>query len=294
MAAPAARRLSHFRDDAARARYFRAYDDVLASWPSPPEPLDVDTRVGPTHVHRYGAADGTPIVLLHGVAMSSPGWFGSVGALGDRHPVYAIDTVTDAGRSTQTAPVADADASSQWLDDVLVALDVGRVHLVGLSYGAWMALNHAARRPERLASVVAVDPPGALARGSARAALAMVPDATMAKVAKSDAALHRLLRRLNAGTLPDPRIVELAVAGLRTFVVRAPYPRRLTDDQLRAITVPTLLLLGGHSPVTNVDAAAARARDLVPNVEVEVVADAGHTFPMEQPDRFARRVLAFV
>jgi pimeloyl-ACP methyl ester carboxylesterase len=294
MAAPTGRRISHFRDDAARTRYFRAYDDALAAWPAPPEQLDVETAFGTTHVHRCGAPTGTPIVLLHAVAVSSPGWYASVGALAARYPVYAIDTITDAGRSSQSAPVPDADGSSQWLDEVLAALDSGAVHLVGLSYGAWMALNHACRRPARLASVVAIDPPGALARGSARTALSMVPDAAMAKFARSDAALRRMLRRLNNGTLPDPPIVELAIAGLRTFVVRAPYPRRLADDQLRSVGVPTLLLLGGCSPVANAEVAAERARRLVPDIDVEIVADAGHAFPMQYPARFAERVLAFV
>ena len=36
------------------------------------------------------------------MAVSSPLWFANVAALGERHPVYAVDTITDAGRSVQT------------------------------------------------------------------------------------------------------------------------------------------------------------------------------------------------
>jgi pimeloyl-ACP methyl ester carboxylesterase len=46
--------------------------------------------------------------------------------------------------------------------------------------------------------------------------------------------------------------------------------------------------------VTNAEVPAERARRLVPNVDAEIVADAGHTFPMQDPARFAERVLAFV
>jgi hypothetical protein len=133
----------------------------------------------------YGAGDRTPIVLLHAVAVSSPGWYASVGALGAAHPVYAVDTITDAGRSTQSAPVADADASSRWLDEVLVALGTGRGTpgrpLVRRVDGVEPRLPspRTARERDR-------DPPGALARGRARTALAMVPDAAMAKVARVD------------------------------------------------------------------------------------------------------------
>ncbi|WP_406389757.1 alpha/beta fold hydrolase [Streptomyces sp. NBC_00887] len=47
-----------------------------------------------------------------------------------------------------------------WLDETLAALGLDRVHLVGASYGGWLALNQAHRRPDRLASVTLLDPGG--------------------------------------------------------------------------------------------------------------------------------------
>jgi pimeloyl-ACP methyl ester carboxylesterase len=105
--------------------------------------------------------------------------------------------------------------TSQWLDDVLAALDLDRAHLVGLSYGGWLALNQARRSPDRLASITSVDPPGALGRASVTFIIKILPDSLLAKFAKSDKALHRLLRLLNNGTPPAQRLLELSVAGLR-------------------------------------------------------------------------------
>jgi pimeloyl-ACP methyl ester carboxylesterase len=286
------RRLSRFKSDAARREYIEAYDRALAAWPVPPAQLDVPTRYGTTHVHSGGATAGAPIVLLHAVAVSSPLWFANVGALGERHPVYAVDTVTDAGRSRQTAPVGDGADLSAWLDETLAALGLEGVHLVGLSYGAWLALNQARRSPDRVASVSAVDPPGAI--GRMKVNLGFVPDAALAKFANSDAALHRLLKRLNNGKSPSQPIVDLAFAGLRTFVLKQPFPKRMSDDELRSVVIPTLLMIGEQSPVTNAVRASERARGLMPNVEVEIVPDAGHMIPVESPQLFNERVLRFI
>ena len=82
------------------------------------------------------------------------------------------------------------------------------------------------------------------------------------------------------------------MTGLRTYVGKQPFPKRLTDDDLRAIHTPTLILFGEKSPVNNAHRAAERSRNLIADVETEVVPDAGHMLPVEQPTLFTSRVLA--
>jgi pimeloyl-ACP methyl ester carboxylesterase len=287
-------RIGQFRDDAARRRYAIAYDAALAAWPVPPNELDIETRFGSTHLLVTGPTDGTPIVLLHAVAVASPSWYPNIAALAAEHGVYAIDTIGDVGRSTQTAAVRSGDDIAMWLDDVLAGLDLARVHLVGLSYGGWVALNQARRSPGRLASVTAVDPVGSIGRAQATFLLRIAPDSILASVFKSDPALHRLLRLLNNGTVPEEPLLELSIAGLRTFRAKQPFPKRLRDDDLRAIRTPTQLLFCGRSPVNHAQKAAQRSRDLIPNATVGVISDSGHMLPVEQPEVFASRVLDFV
>ncbi len=289
-----ARRLGHFRSPEARETYLAAYERALAAWPTRPDAHDVETRFGLTHVQALGTSSGAPIVLLPAVAVSSPLWFRAVGALAARRPVYALDTITDAGRSRQTTPIGNGAEMSVWLDEVLGGLGVERAHLVGLSYGGWLALNQAQRSPGRLASVTAIDPPGAFGAAQVRPMLSMVPDAFRAKFRKSDAALYRLLASLNNGTPPPQPVLDLAVAGLRTFRLKQPAPRRFGATSLRSIRTPVLLLFCGASPVTHAARAADRARHLLPDVEVDVVAGAGHMLPVEDPEFFTTRLLGFI
>jgi pimeloyl-ACP methyl ester carboxylesterase len=286
-------KVGRFRDDAAHERFLAAYDTALASWPDLPAHLDVQTGYGSTHVLSCGSGSGTPIVLLHGVAVSSPSWFASVGALSERHRVFAIDSIGDAGRSIQTSPVRDGGDMSRWLDEVLAQLGLERVHLIGLSYGGWLALNQASRSPERLATVTAIDPIGAIGRPSPAFMIKIVPD-SIAALAKSENAIHRLLRRLNNGTTPDQPLLELSVAGLRSYIGKQPFPKQLTDGELRTIQTPALVFFGAESPVNRPDRAVARCRNLIANVDTEIVADAGHMVPVEKPALFTRRVLDFI
>ena len=122
----------------------------------------------------------------------------------------------------------------------------------------------------------------------------MLPDGVLAKFAHSDAALHRLLRLLNNGAAVAPPIVDLATAWFRTFVLKQPFPGRLNDEELRSIRTPMLLLFGERSLVTDAARAVDRARGLIANVDAEIVADAGHMLPIEKPDLFTRRLLAFI
>jgi pimeloyl-ACP methyl ester carboxylesterase len=282
-----------FRSDAARDAYLAAYDQAMAAWPATPAHQEIEHRFGTTYVQSLGPRTGSPIVLLHAIAVSSPMWYRAVRALAEHHPVYAIDTVTDVGRSVQRASIDHSSDMAVWLDDVLERLELSQVHVVGLSYGGWIALNQAQRAPQRLASVTAIDPPMALGSAQIRSMLSMIPDALRAKYGKSDAALHRMLARLNNGVLPEEPVLSLATSGLRTFKSRTPRPERLSDDDLRSITTPTLLLLGAASPVNHAPRAAQRARDLMPDVTVDIV-EGGHMVPVDNSDDFTNRVLAFV
>ncbi len=286
--------IGRFRDLAAQERFDAAYDRAIGAWPSPPSPREVGTPFGVTNILSCGASDGVPIVLLPAIAVSAASWFANAGALGAHHPVFAVDTIGDVGRSTQTEPLRDAAAMSRWLDSVIAALGVDRVHLVGLSYGGWIALNQACRSSDHLASVAAVDPPGAIVRTRARLMFEFLPDAMLAKFAKSEPALHRLLRRLNNGVLPDQPLLDLSVCGLRTFVGKLPRPRRLSDDELAAIAIPTYFLIGDRSPLTDAEHAVDRADYLIDGVDTEIIPDAGHMLPVENPAVFNERVLRFI
>ncbi|WP_203899973.1 alpha/beta fold hydrolase [Virgisporangium aliadipatigenens] len=262
-----------------RERFLAAYSAALdALWP-PHASFEVAGPFGVTRGLRLGPATGEPVVLLHGWGSNAVAWYPTARLLGDSRPVYAIDTLGDAGRSVQHAPISGPDDSAAWLDGVLDGLGLDRAHLVGESYGGWLALNVAARWPGRVASLTVLDPIGLVplrkrfyvwivACGSA--ALAPRP------------VRHRAATWLTAGALREDglRRVSLAAVGFKQGIRP---PAVLDDASLRRITVPVTVLLGARSAAFDAVRAADRAA-LLPHGRVEIVPGAGHALRLDRPD----------
>jgi pimeloyl-ACP methyl ester carboxylesterase len=82
---------------------------------------------------------------------------------------------------------------------------------------------------------------------------------------------------------------RLAMAGKILF----PIPNRRVSKRLYRVTAKTLVLWGGADRLI-VPAYAERWGRLIPGAQVEVVPDAGHMLPYEQPDAFVAAVSRFL
>src|ERR1700727_3149772 len=147
--------------DAARGEFMAAYERTFAQWPQPVEEFDVQTATAITRVYAYRPhPDGAPVVLLTGAGGNAAAWFPHVAALAGDGPVYGIDMPGDAKPSVPRAPIAPPASCAAWLDELLGQLSDRPAHLVGFSYGAWVAMNQAIRAPGRVASITLLDPAG--------------------------------------------------------------------------------------------------------------------------------------
>ena len=83
---------------------------------------------------------------------------------------------------------------------------------------------------------------------------------------------------------------------LRWQVARAKFVRIpvIKDAELSALHVPTLLLLGSEDPMYDAARAASRVRSVAPQIQVEIIPDAGHLFPVERPDATNESLLKFL
>ena len=255
-------------DDAAREKFIAAYERVFALWPQPCEEFDVETATATTRVHAYRPhPDGAPVVLLTGAGGNAAAWFPHVAALAGDGPVYGIDMPGDANPSIPRALMTPPAACAAWLDELLNKLSDRPAHLVGFSYGGWVAMNQAIRAPHGIASITLLDPAG-LTKLDARfwfwlsisglAALSPMP------------LRRRLARWLDSPAMLEPQLMTLMWAGTRGYRAEPKFPGVLTDDEVRAIDVPVLLVTGARSALLT--PAEARARgSLMPYAEVAVV-----------------------
>src|SRR6478672_1397831 len=155
-------------DDAARETFMAAYERAFALWPQPRAEFDVETATTTTRVHAYRPHPaGDAVVLLTGAGFNASSWYPHVAALAKGGPVYGIDMPGDPNPSVARALMTPPDDCAAWLDELLGKLSDRPAHLVGFSYGGWVAMNQAIRAPARVASLTLLDPAG-LTRPDAR------------------------------------------------------------------------------------------------------------------------------
>jgi pimeloyl-ACP methyl ester carboxylesterase len=283
-------RISEFTSTRARARFLAGYDAALDRvWPVARDILDVATGFGTARVYRSGRPTGVPVVLLPGAGGGAFMWRHHIVPLGVTRPVFAVDPVGEPGYGVQARPIADGGDASRCLRELLDGLDVERAHLVGCSYGGWVALRHALAYPGRSASVTLLDPAG-LAPLTAKVVLWIVAGG-LAGLAPTP--VRRLAARwLNNPTLCDAEMMRMIRASM-SFRRRLPVPPVLTDEELAAVTAPTLALLGERSQLYPTAEIAARIGRVMPAARIAVLPGAGHAFPMDDT-AIVERIATFI
>jgi pimeloyl-ACP methyl ester carboxylesterase len=138
-----------FTSEAGRERFMAAHDEAMSEMSEPAATTDVETSFGTVRTYRFGSADiGPPLVLLPGTASSTPVWADNLPSLVRiGHPVVTIDLLGEPGLSVQTRPITDPADQARWLGETLDGLGLSSVHLLGLSFGGWSAVNLAVHRP---------------------------------------------------------------------------------------------------------------------------------------------------
>jgi pimeloyl-ACP methyl ester carboxylesterase len=273
--------------EAAREKFMAAYERAFALWPQPCEEFDIETATATTRVHAYRPLpDGPPVVLLS--AFNAASWYPNVAALAKVGPVYGIDMPGDANPSVARAPMTPPASCAAWLDELLGQLSDRPAHLVGYSYGGWIAMNQAIRAPDRVASITLLDPAG-LTKLDARFWfwLSVSGLATLTPMPIR----RRLARWLDLSGLLEPELMTLMWAGTRGYHAEPKFPGVLTDDELRAIDVPALLITGARSAMLTPVEARARG-SVMPHAEVAVVP--GNHGGFNRIDEVNDRISAFI
>lgn len=259
-----------YRSACGREAIVRGYREQLQRWTIPLREHTVPTREGDTFVLDCGPIDAPPVVLLHGAGSNSGIWQADACRWSSTHRLYLVDVIGEPGRSAASRPALTSEAHALWLDDVLDALSIDGADFVGVSLGGWLATDYAIRRPSRVKRLV-LRAPGGIGRqryGAVLAAAALMPF--------GDRGIRRALRiALGPGEVPG------AVLDYMLLIYRNYRPRRDTlpvfsDDDLRAITAPLLVMLGACDRMLDSHDTAARLNRLLPDASVHLRGGAGH------------------
>lgn len=246
-----------------------AYDAQLAAWPVAIAHRTVATALGETFVVEFGAPGAPPLVLLHGSASNSASW-GFDAPLFARHfHCFAVDLPGETGRSTGVRPAYDGPAYSDWLGDVLDALELQSARFCGLSLGGWAALRFAAAHPERVVALALLAPGGVV---PARESFTGSIEETLA----SEAEMRRMAERLFFPQPVPPGVPEAFALMHSIYDTRRDDLPAIPDSELRHVTSPVLLLGGAQDALLDMEATESRLRGLLPHFTASLDPAAGH------------------
>lgn len=187
--------------------------------------------------------------------------------------------------------------------DVLDALGLDQVDLVGTCIGGWVAVELAVRHPQRVRRLALIGAPGLYVPGAPIADLFML---SQSKNGGDHSDLRALLFRAADAPValqmfPDGK-AALADEVLRyqalTFAGRIGWsPPYLYDPKLRArlrrVTCPLLAIWGADDRMVPLAHGRAYAEG-VPQGRLEVLEGAGHSVHLERPVEVARLVADFL
>ena len=256
------------------------------------------------------AGEGSPVVLVHGVAVDGRLWREVAPRLADRHRVIALDLPLGAHRPA-VAPDADLTfpAQARLVAEALDALELDGVTLVGNDSGGGICQLVAAWHPERLGRLVLTNcdayeifPPTVLkplcvlARRAPRVVDAMLRGLRLAAVRTAFAApanVNRdpeLLRDWMEAVGRDPALrrdwVKI-LAGVEPGQHAEALPR------LRAFERPVLLAWAPGDALFPVRLAERLAADL-PDAQLVRLARGRAFTPLDQPERLAEEIGRFL
>jgi pimeloyl-ACP methyl ester carboxylesterase len=283
-----------FKSADARRHYLAAYDELGALSRRPDVVHDVPTKFGNVRVYQHGPDRGMPVVLIHGFFLTSAMWWEQVAGLTSDFTVYAMDMLGQPGASIQSKTMFNPADCARSIDAVLEGLGLREVHLVGHSYGGWLATHTAARAPHRLATVTLVDPANTVARLSAKFWRSLALVSSRPRSVRAERAAAWITGHPAPGSSVD-MLAGLFVAGFAAFAppLRTPSPLFPSDRLLRSVHLPVQVLLAGNT-VHDSGKGLQRIQSVVPAWRYHLWPNASHALPAEVPDEVNACIRQFV
>lgn len=258
------------------------------------------------HWEYHGTGDREVVCLLNGLAMHTRAWYGFLPLLADRHDVLLFDYPGQGESSSPDEPYS-IPRFADYLAAIADVLSIARLHVMGISYGGFVALEFARRHHHRLHTLMLS---GILLTHEA---LFEMYEALSLRFYRAGAPglelyTHYMYEKIFGEAFV--RRMQPELEGMRRkfearYASRVWSLVRLTEAQdayfgmldailpdFRRVTTPTLILAGGDDRVISWRV-QRKICDILPSTRFEIVEGAGHVVYLERPRFFFDTMKAF-
>ncbi len=249
--------------------------------PAPTPPIRPSKGLAPVNgIQMYYEihGDGAPLILLHGGMGNAGYWENQIPALSRQYKVIALDS-RGHGRSTFSEQQIGYSLMASDVVALMDYLDIKKAHILGWSDGGIIGLDLAINHPERLNKVIAY---GANYNTSGLRA-------DIGENKKFKDYIEKAAKDYQALS-PDPTRWEAFEKNIGQMWASEP---NFTVEQLRSITIPTLILDGDKDEAISTEHTKEMA-GMIPRAELKLIPGTGHFAPSEKREEFNRIVLEFL
>lgn len=238
---------------------------------------------------RRGGA-GAPLLYLHGTD-SLTHWPEILDDLAKSYDVIAPDHPGFGGTAVPDWMDDVSDLAYHYLD-MLAALNLDKVHVVGHSLGGWIGLEMAVRSQERIADLVLISSAGIHVKGHQKADIFMIDPDEQARMAYADAQIgEKAAAQANEQKYEDVAITDRIASARFGWNPRFYNPR--LERWLHRIKCPTLIVWGDEDRIF--DPAHAKAlNEAIPGSRLAMIPHCGHLPHIEKRAETLAAMDAFI
>ena len=266
----------------------------------------VKIRAGGVEFHYIEKGQGEPLVLLHGGVGDYRAWDAQMEEFSKAYRVISYSRRYHyPNKNPLTAEYQTAITEAEDLAAFLRKLKLGKVHLIGQSYGGFTALIFALKNPGMVRSMVLAEPPAhqlirdlpdgetvyldfmnalkpvaeAFRQGNDREAMSIF-----------NGILGRKLDNLPPATVEA--IMQNAPAMKAINLSPEPFPK-ISKEEIRRLKIP-VLVIAGENTIKIHKLVNQELFRLLPNAKEAIIPNSGHGTPRENPQVFNETVLKFL
>jgi 3-oxoadipate enol-lactonase len=264
------------------------------------EAMMLVTREG-IRIYYYVQGEGEPLLLIRGYANSAAMWYTQVPQLSEYFKVITFDN-RDTGNSDRVEkPYKILDMAGDVIA-LIEHLNLGAVHLLGISMGGMIAQQVTLLRPDLIKSLILGCTTCNSGKGITTDPKVVALFTTLPELSDEENVRRSLPIFFSSETLkkqPDfiEEFIQKSLAQRPPLETFARHSQAMQGfqvcDQLNRIPCPTLILHGEGDLLLSVTN-AYELKEGIPRSRLKIFEGLGHLFLMEDPEPFNQAVLDFI